>query len=201
MTNDSTLSERITPIVLVGGKSRRFGRDKLIEPIGDSVLVALPINVLRAVFGPCVALVGDADMSVLREGDTCIEDDYPLRGPTGGILSALEHTQGSVFVLAGDMPTVSIDLIHRILERAKEMPDADAVVAGNDAGLDPCLGLYRMGAIEELRHALSFERSPSLQKTLAAMRSECVMADMASLSNINHPRDLPLASPRLFPEM
>ena len=50
MTNDSTLSERITPIVLVGGKSRRFCRDKLIEPIGDSVLVALPINVLRSVF-------------------------------------------------------------------------------------------------------------------------------------------------------
>ncbi len=191
--SDPSNDEPITPIVLVGGRSKRFGRDKLREPFGDALLVSSPINVLREVFGPRVALVGDADIAVLREGDTCIPDEYPLRGPTGGILAALEYKNASIFVLAGDMPCVSADLIRRILSRARECKDADVIVAGSEAGLDPCVGLYRASAIPELQHALSFERSPSLQVTLGALRTECVMADDDSLANVNHPRDMPAA--------
>ena len=51
--------EEIQPIVLVGGSSRRFGRDKLREPVAGpdgSVgwLVDRPIAALRGVFGRVV---------------------------------------------------------------------------------------------------------------------------------------------------
>ncbi len=51
----------IQPVVLVGGRSTRFGRDKLREPVGCArePLVQRPIRALRAVFGPRVMLVGE----------------------------------------------------------------------------------------------------------------------------------------------
>ena len=62
-----SLLDLIQPVVLVGGKSRRFGRDKLREPIGESRaewLVDRPIRALREVFGARVAVVGECDADV-----------------------------------------------------------------------------------------------------------------------------------------
>ncbi len=190
MTDATPAAERVTPIVLVGGRSTRFTRNKLIEPLDDGVLVARPIKVLREVFGPCVVVVGDADAAVLREGDAHLPDRYPLRGPAGGILTALEVTNGSVFVLAGDMPSVTSHLIRQILARAKDFPAADAIVAANGTHLDPLVGLYRVSAMTALRHSVSSDRSPPLQVTLASLHTERVDACASALVNVNHEHDL-----------
>ena len=48
MTDDLPISraflESVLPVVLVGGKSRRFGRDKLVEPWGGHPIVHKPIQ-------------------------------------------------------------------------------------------------------------------------------------------------------------
>ncbi len=80
----------IQPIVLVGGSSRRFGRDKLREPLGGGWLVDRPIAALREVFGGHVRLVGACHPEVARRGDGVIPDSHPGTGPVGGIVSALE---------------------------------------------------------------------------------------------------------------
>src|SRR5262245_59553696 len=81
------------PIVLVGGKSTRFGRDKLREVVGDGWLVDRPIAALREVFGARVAVVGECDDEVAQRGDRVITDRFPGVGPIGGIVSALEVGQ------------------------------------------------------------------------------------------------------------
>ena len=133
----------IQPIVLVGGKSTRFGRDKLREPIGDSgeLLVQRPINALRAIFGTRVKLVGECHPTIVALADGVIPDEHTGAGPIGGIVSALRASGSSVFVLAGDMPGVSARAVSRMVAVAESSRGWMAVLALSDR-VHPCAGIY-----------------------------------------------------------
>ncbi len=186
------------PIVLVGGKSRRFGRDKLREHLSPTLdegngnlLVQRPIAALRAVFGSRVKLVGACHESLVNKADGTFFDRFPSIGPLGGILSALDVCAGDVFVLAGDMPNISPQSIVQILSRAIEEPAAIAVLATTQR-LHPCVGLYRATARPALA-AMVEQRQFSLQRGLATSNIATVALDARELVNINHAEDLALA--------
>lgn len=180
--------DAVQPIVLVGGQSTRFGRDKLREPLGDGWMIDRPIGTLRRVFGPIVAVVGRCHPDVAGRADRVIEDRYPGVGPIGGILSALEH-HPAVFVSAGDMPSLTADAIHAILHAAREDPDAWAVLARSTRP-EPCVGLYRASARPTLAERLAQGRA-SLHDALPPERVRWVTLDPARLANVNTPADLP----------
>ncbi|MBM4100709.1 MAG: molybdenum cofactor guanylyltransferase [Phycisphaerae bacterium] len=148
--------DSVQPIVLVGGKSRRFGRDKLREPWGEPgcVLVQRPIEVLRSIFGPRVKLVGECDPNILPLADGIIADQHAGIGPMGGIVSALQHWGGPVFVLAGDMPSFAASDGWSLLHAAQQKPDCLAVLAATDRP-HPCAGVYRAAALPVLSDCLA----------------------------------------------
>lgn len=184
----------VQPIVLVGGQSRRFGRDKLVEPVAGQLLVAHPVAALREVFGPRVKLVGECDQRLAAVADGTIADLHPGVGPMGGIASALAAWGGAVFVLAGDMPRISATEIRRILIAAKNAPTAAAVLAFTDR-LHPCAGLYRPVA-GPILNSLIAQGQLRLAAALPASLVHTVELDPAALANINRPSDLEPAAPR-----
>jgi len=113
------------------------------------VLVQLPIEALRTVFGPRVWIVGACDPSLVSLADGVIPDAYPGIGPIGGIVSALAASRGPVFVLAGDMPGFTSEDVRRVLSTAALHPDALAVLAATER-THPCAGVYRSGALPML---------------------------------------------------
>jgi molybdenum cofactor guanylyltransferase len=142
--------DEIQPIVLVGGASRRFGRDKLLEPLEhgdrDERLVDRAVAALRGVFGARVAAVGRCDPAVAARFDRVIEDRYPGMGPAGGIVSALLQTGGPVFVLAGDLPGITVAAVRAVCEVSRSPLAARALaVLAYSTALEPCVGLYRAG--------------------------------------------------------
>ncbi|TVQ32545.1 MAG: hypothetical protein EA376_05445 [Phycisphaeraceae bacterium] len=99
--------DHIFPIVLVGGRSRRFGRDKLREPVmladgREGWLVDVAIAALREVFGDRVVIVGDCDGQVAGRADGRLPDEHPGLGPAGGVLTALRARCRSSSSMAGD---------------------------------------------------------------------------------------------------
>lgn len=182
--------QKIQPIVLVGGKSRRFGRDKLKEPMPgvDSMLVDAPIGVLREVFGHCVALVGQCDEAIRGRADLVIEDHYPGIGPCGGVLSALEWAQGDVFVLAGDVPRLSPGVVNMMIHAGSDEPHAWAVLA-RTRRLEPCIGIYRQ-AIREVLLACVERGDYSLVDAIPPQRLHTVIIDGVEALNVNTPGDL-----------
>lgn len=178
----------IQPIVLVGGKSSRFGRDKLREPLHDGVLAQRPINALRSVFGPRVMLVGDCDPSLLPLADGVIPDLHPGVGPIGGVISALACVNSPVFVAAGDMPNMDAATIHALLAAFASNPAALAVFAGDPAP-HPTLAIYRAESLPILREKLA-RHQRALHSALPADRVVLVPCDPRALSNVNSQSDM-----------
>lgn len=179
---------RILPIVLAGGRSRRFGRDKLREPWGDGWLVDRPIAALRSVFGARVTLVGPCDPEVRARADGALEDQLRGAGPGSGIASAMAQHQGPVFVLSGDLPLVTSAVVEAILDAAGQVPAVDAVLARSDRP-EPTIGLYRIGALPDLRRYVAAPIRP-LADLLPAERAHWVAIDRRALTNANAPSDL-----------
>lgn len=180
----------IQPIVLVGGQSLRFGRDKLCEPVfldGSAWLVDRPIRALRDVFGRRVAVVGACDPEVAARADLVIPDRYPGVGPAGGILSALEHSANEVFVLAGDLSAITSTSVWAILNAA--LVSNAWVVLGEADGVQPCIGLYRQTVrplfVERLRFGLR-----SLHDLVSAERLLLVPIGVDEARNVNTLDDL-----------
>jgi len=180
--------ESIAPVVLVGGRSVRLGRDKLLEPWGarGDPLVSVPVGALREVFGCRVCMVGACDARVARCGDRVLDDGSPGLGPIGGILTALESL-GDVLVLAGDMPRVDASLVRLLAARAGVCPEAEAVVA-ESGGLHPCAAVYRAVMAERLRAAIG-RGERSLVRALAGARMETVAVSRGLVTNLNTARD------------
>ena len=182
----------IQPVVLVGGQSLRFGRDKLREPVrvdGDEWLVDRPIRALREVFGARVALVGHCDPAVAARGDLVLADPYPGSGPAGGILAALEQVTGDVFVLAGDLPNITARTVRTLLH-AIESTDDEAlspwVVLAQADGIHPCVGLYRRAILPLLTERLRAGRR-SLHDLAPPARRRLITVEARDVHNVNSP--------------
>lgn len=179
--------EWLQPIVLVGGKSRRFGRDKLSEPLcfGDRSewLVDAPIRALRGVFGSRVALVGHCSPPVAARGDLCFPDRYPGVGPIGGVLSALEASEKDVFILAGDLPLITAEVVQSIVEAGGRAPAAWAVLAGTGR-VEPCIGIYRREAAPGLAKRV-VDGQFALVDAVGADRTVIVEVPSGAVINVN----------------
>jgi molybdopterin-guanine dinucleotide biosynthesis protein A len=182
------ITANIQPIVLVGGRSRRFGRDKLREPNPQrdgEFIVDRPIAALRAVFGDRVAIVGECHESIAPRADMVISDSYPGFGPIGGIISAFEAHDGDVFVLPGDVPWVTAEVVRTVLDEAARHPEAMAVLAHSQQ-LEPCVGIYRQSSLPLLQQRLAGGRR-SLYDALPGEAVVSVHVDEAALINVNTP--------------
>ena len=187
-SNAQSDRDRIDPVVLTGGTSTRFGRDKLSERLDDGrMLIDQPVATLRAVFGPRVAIVGACDPLVRTRADRVIDDPYPGVGTIGGIVAALQDSTRDVFVLAGDLPAIEPAHIRQILAVARLSPGAHAVLARTDK-LEPLIGLYRHACLPVLRQRL--ERGEhSLHDAIAAVHRQDVPLPLEAVENINTPGD------------
>ncbi len=185
---DQLILDQIQPVVLVGGRSSRFGRDKLIELVDGSPMVTVPINALRSVFGPRVAIVGQCDPHIAGLADTVIEDPYPDLGPVGGICAALQHAKSDIFVCAGDLISIDQVTINTILDSSVKSHESLAFLAQTEH-LHPTIGVYRADSEEYFKSAINDQK---LKLGMVLDRdSICrVPVNPRATRNINRPEDL-----------
>jgi molybdopterin-guanine dinucleotide biosynthesis protein A len=119
-----------TGIVLAGGRSRRFGSDKLAAPFDGGTVLGAAIQALSSVVDGLI-VAGTALPDGFRAGDVPVAL-VPDANPDGGPLVALAHvlafaeTDPSMLavVVGGDMPR----LVPGVLALMLETLDADASI-------------------------------------------------------------------------
>ena len=113
------MTERIAAIVLAGGKSSRFGRDKLAEPLLGRPLLHHAVAAVQAVASDVIVVVAPEATIDPPAGARVVHDARAFEGPLAGLaagLAALDPALDRLVVVAGDMPSLEPTVLARLLE-------------------------------------------------------------------------------------
>jgi molybdopterin-guanine dinucleotide biosynthesis protein A len=123
---------RVTAIVLAGGRSSRFGRDKLAEPIDGRPLLDHAIEAVRPHSTEILVVAAPGATPILPDGARLIHDPVAFEGPLGGLLAGLRAAvEPVVLVIGGDMPSLVGAVLDSMLVEL-DAPPVDAVVLEHD---------------------------------------------------------------------
>jgi molybdopterin-guanine dinucleotide biosynthesis protein A len=112
------MTERVTALILAGGRSSRFGRDKLAEPIDGRTMLDHVVDRVRDVATDVVVVTATGASIDLPSDVEVVHDDRPFEGPLAGLgvgLRAVDPGVERVIVVGGDMPTVVPAVLARLV--------------------------------------------------------------------------------------
>ena len=131
-------TSNISAVVLAGGLSRRLGRDKAFEPIGNLPLIQRVLSQVSQISRDTIVVANDKKRETQLSGLDGIRisiDKYPDTGSLGGIFTGIHaSTTDWTFVVACDMPFLNIKLIRYIMSLKEGY---DAVVPVIDGRPEP----------------------------------------------------------------
>ena len=138
-------AENVDPYILIGGASRRFGRDKATFEFDGETLARRAVRVAEsALVGSTATFVAaSADQFASLSGLKTIADTIPGLGAVGAVSTALAHASAEwTFVLACDLPFVAGRLIRFMASFAVDEYDA-IVPVQPDGRWQPLCAFYR----------------------------------------------------------
>ncbi len=151
-------SQRVTGIILAGGKSSRLGRDKAWEDVGGQRIIDRVIGALRSSCDE-VLIIGDRperqnELSLPK----CIQyrsDELEGRGSIGGLYTGLKSSDTLwSLVVACDMPFISRELIRFMLSIISKNR-CDAIVPIINGRYQPTHALYNSTCIPFIEKNIS----------------------------------------------
>jgi molybdopterin-guanine dinucleotide biosynthesis protein A len=130
-----------TGIVLAGGRSTRFGSDKLAAPLGDGTVLGATIEAVSALVDG-VIVAGSALPGSFEAGKVptaFIPDPDPFPGPLAALANVLATAgtpdpEGLAIVVGGDMPRIVPAVLIAMVEALEGDATAGAVVLGAAEG-------------------------------------------------------------------
>lgn len=144
------VAEDITGVILVGGKSRRMGRDKAFLELQGKPLFERVLDLFRESFGQ-VMLVGDRGERFAGYG-VGVQPDLIPGSSLGGIYSGLFAAQTEwIFVSSCDLPFPSEPILRHLCSLKEGF---DAVVPKTGHGYEPLFALYSKRCLEPIRKLL-----------------------------------------------
>lgn len=195
----------VSGIVLAGGRSARFGSDKLAAEIDGRPLIELAIAALAAVSMEVIVVIAPGDDRPLPDRVAGIpirraHDDESFGGPLIGLLTGLEHAREPIAIVAGgDMPGLQPAVLGQLTGSLVADPDAGAaalVYRGRRQQLPVAL---RNGIATDVARRLLASGERSLQSLADALRVvDIADADWRpsdpqadTLRDIDRPADIP----------
>lgn len=191
----------INGIVLAGGKSLRFGNDKVSEAIGSKSLLQQVIADLRFLSGEII-VVTSAEYPISESIDhpklRILTDILPGKGPLGGIYTGLAaSTTEYNLVVASDMPFLNEALLRHQIEISEGY---DITVPRVGKLVEPLHAVYARSCLDPITEMIKQERLSIYQlfrrvrvRYMEAAEIERFDPEHRSLFNINTKADLAAA--------
>ncbi|MCF6290447.1 MAG: molybdenum cofactor guanylyltransferase [Desulfobacterales bacterium] len=186
----------VTGVILAGGRSSRFGRNKALAELSGRPLIEQVAATLCPLFPSCL-VVTDTPGQYRFLDLPMINDVFPDKGPLAGIHAALEASgEERVFIAACDMPFLAPELVRYLCKLSRES-DSLAVVPRLSRGPEPLCAVYHRDAAGLFAHRLGRDLG-SVADALARIQVRwvaeaellSVVPDLKSFVNLNYPGEL-----------
>jgi molybdopterin-guanine dinucleotide biosynthesis protein A len=201
MTELTRSLESVTGIVLAGGRSSRFGSDKLAAELDGRPLLHHAIEAVAAV-APEVIVVAAPGVEppipvALETRVRVVHDPQPFGGPLVGLMAALSVVERSiVLVVGGDMPQLVPAVLSRLV--ATVGPDRRAVLLEVPGRLQPLPMALDVAAALAARMAILDRGGRSLRELLRELGAVSIPAPVwlsldpagVTIVDIDRPGDL-----------
>jgi molybdenum cofactor cytidylyltransferase len=180
-------AEHVALVLLAGGRSERFGSDKLTQlylgrPLGLHVVVALE----AVPFRERIAVISRTTLDLAGCGYRVVHNDDPAAGMGRslrlGVEAACENGAEAVLIALADMPRVTATHIYRLLDRAE---GPDAIVASSDGVIPRPPVLFGRTHFDRLLLSQGDMGARDLVK-----RGHHVVTSPAELVDVDTPQDL-----------
>jgi molybdopterin-guanine dinucleotide biosynthesis protein A len=108
----------VSGIVLAGGRSTRFGTDKLAATYRGQPLLEHAVAALTSFCDEVITVVSEVRLSALPAGMRIARDEVEDEGPLAGTLAGLEAVAGTrAVVVGGDMPDMVPAVLGLLVEQ------------------------------------------------------------------------------------
>jgi molybdopterin-guanine dinucleotide biosynthesis protein A len=191
----------IAGLVLCGGRSRRFGREKALAKLEGRPLISFPIEALRrgcasvAVSAPACSgaarWAGAHGLDVITDGAGCYGG--PLFGVLAGLRWAVSQETDFLITTPCDLPCLPCDIAQRL---SGGVAHERGVVAVDSGGVvQPLCAAWPPAALGALERALESGGHPAARDVVRDLGFQKLRFDEAdAFINVNAPGDLLLAA-------
>ena len=198
-----------TAIILCGGKSSRMGFDKSKYEINGKLLIEICAEKLGSVFEEVLLVTKDTDkFKKLRYkiiGDDA--DDYaPVLGIYKGLLEAGSHFS---FIIACDMPVISLNYINYLTEKLEKSSfPQDGLISMNGSFIEPFHSFYSKSMLEKIKYNISI-KDYKISNFIKMCNVEFINSETIKkytgntdiFTNLNYPCDLEIFSGAFIKEL
>ena len=199
---------RVTGIVLAGGRSIRFGADKLAAPIDGRPLLHHAILAVASVTDEVVVVIGANGARPRLPADAAtgvrvVRDSVADGGPLAGLAAGLAAARTPLAILVGgDQPWLSPAILAELLlwlDSTVDGPQLDAVALAEDGEVRPLPAAFRVVTVRPVVEALLAGSSRSLLGLLERLRVGTLEPERwraldptgSSLRDVDTPEDVP----------
>lgn len=191
---------KVVGVLLAGGASRRFGREKAVAEYGDGMLMDGPF---QALIGACdevavSAQPGSGAAMIARKAafEVLLDSASASSGPLLGVLSGMEWAaaRDADFLVTApcDAASLQVDELDALIEAARRT--GHMAVARSSYGLEPLLAAWPVSlALRVLRRQLADGAHPAVKDVITALGFTAV--DGFDCVNVNAPADLQALEP------
>ncbi len=211
ITSTAEPTPRASGIVLAGGRSSRFGRDKLAEPLRGVPLLHTAIRAMAAACDEVLVVTPPSGLAVALPRDLPtpvreLPDPQAFAGPLVGLLAGAQGAEGDLIVVCGgDMPSIEPAVLRLMLRRMLAGPGrsgpywaAQGVALERNGQAQPLPLVLERGAATSAASDLVASGDRSLRALIAALDIAVIPEaqwreldpDAASLRDVDLPGDL-----------
>lgn len=188
------MQKKITAAILAGGPAKRLkGVVKANLLVEGETIMERSFTILNYLFSELIIVTNSPDEFSEYKGCLIIGDYFKDIGPLAGIHSALKTASGdAVFIFAGDMPLLNIELIQKQTALYSEL-ECDILVPRIGEAIEPLHSIYSRSVLQKLEDYLLSGGSRAVRDffQVADVRFMDLGEEMNSIFfNINTPSDI-----------
>lgn len=178
-------------IVLAGGQSKRFGKNKALAEMNGETLLEKSLSLLKSLHLD-VAVITSSSLSYDFLECPVITDRFPDKGPLGGLYTAFEEFSSTVLVMTCDMPMLTKHALKSLIQAYQNKQCSATIFDIKEDYFQPFPGIYEYSLFTKTKKQLKTNQL-SMQNFLEQVsHKQCIDMDAGEeiFLNINTQKDL-----------